>query len=59
VRQTAVDSGAVLQRTDMGSQWFGEGMARFGDRLYQITWLTNKGFIYSIPGLQQVCWVWC
>lgn len=38
----------------MSDSYFGEGLARFGDRLYQITWLTNEGFIYSIPDLKQV-----
>lgn len=38
----------------MSNSYFGEGLARFGDKLYQITWLTNEGFIYSIPNLEQV-----
>lgn len=54
VRRTSVDSGVVQQQTRMGSDWFGEGIARYGDKLYQITWLTNRGFIYSIPDLKQV-----
>lgn len=49
-----MDSGVVQQQTRMGSDWFGEGIARYGDKLYQITWLTNRGFIYSIPDLKQV-----
>jgi glutamine cyclotransferase len=49
-----VDTGAVQQKTPMSNSYFGEGLARFGDKLYQITWLTNEGFIYSIPNLEQV-----
>jgi hypothetical protein len=42
----------------MSDQHFGEGLTRLGDKLYQITWLTNEGFIYSVPDLKQVC-SWC
>lgn len=38
----------------MTNEWFGEGLTRAGNKLYQVTWLTNQGFIYSIPDLQQV-----
>lgn len=44
----------VQVKTPMKNSYFGEGLARFGDKLYQITWLTNEGFIYSIPDLKQV-----
>lgn len=54
VRRTAVDTGAVQLKTPMSNNYFGEGLARFGDKLYQITWLTNEGFVYSIPDLKQV-----
>jgi glutamine cyclotransferase len=38
----------------MDKAWFGEGLTRYKNKLYQITWLTNQGFIYSIPDLKQV-----
>jgi glutamine cyclotransferase len=44
----------VQATTPMSNSYFGEGLTRFGDKLYQITWLTNEGFIYSIPDLKQV-----
>jgi glutamine cyclotransferase len=44
----------VQATTPMSNSYFGEGLTRFGDKLYQITWLTNEGFIYSIPELKQV-----
>jgi glutamine cyclotransferase len=54
VRKTTVDTGVVQAKTPMSNNYFGEGLTRFGDKLYQITWLTNEGFIYSIPDLKQV-----
>ncbi|KAF8068414.1 hypothetical protein HT031_002103 [Scenedesmus sp. PABB004] len=54
MRLVDVDTGAVLKQTGMGDQWFGEGATRLGNRLYQITWQTNTGFIYSVPDLKQL-----
>jgi glutamine cyclotransferase len=54
MRLTQVDDGKVLTNTPMASQWFGEGATRLGDKLYQITWLSGAGFIYSVPDLKQV-----
>lgn len=58
VRKTTVDTGVVQAKTLMSNSYFGEGLTRFDDKLYQITWLTNEGFIYSIPDLKQVCSCW-
>eukprot|EP00878_Enallax_costatus_P010546 GHUV01011012.1.p1 GENE.GHUV01011012.1~~GHUV01011012.1.p1 ORF type:complete len:218 (+),score=45.61 GHUV01011012.1:489-1142(+) len=54
MRMVDLETGKVLQKTPVDSQWFGEGATRFGDKLYQITWLTSQGFMYSIPDLKQV-----
>ncbi|WIA30614.1 hypothetical protein OEZ86_000694 [Tetradesmus obliquus] len=54
MRAVQVADGRVLAKTPMASQWFGEGATRLGDKLYQITWLSGAGFIYSVPDLKQV-----
>jgi hypothetical protein len=54
MRAVRLTDGKVLTKTDMASQWFGEGTTRLGDKLYQIVWLSGAGFIYSIPDLKQV-----
>lgn len=54
MRLVDLETGNVLKKTSLDRQWFGEGSTRLGDKLYQITWLTNQGFIYSVPDLQQV-----
>ncbi|XP_076931024.1 glutaminyl-peptide cyclotransferase-like [Bidens hawaiensis] len=33
---------------------FGEGLTLLGERLYQLTWLTQTGFIYDIHNLSKV-----
>jgi glutamine cyclotransferase len=54
MRLVRLADGKVLDKTAMGSQWFGEGTTRLGDKLYQVTWLSGAGFIYSVPDLNQV-----
>jgi glutamine cyclotransferase len=54
MRLVRLADGKVISKTPMASQWFGEGTTRLGDRLYQVTWLSGAGFIYSVPDLKQV-----
>lgn len=54
MRLVDLETGNVMKKTPLGQQWFGEGATRLGKKLYQITWLTNQGFTYSVPDLQPV-----
>lgn len=54
MRLVRLDSGVVEKSVPLASQYFGEGAARLGNKIYQITWLTNTGFIYAVPSLRQV-----
>lgn len=47
VRQVALETGEVLRRTDTPAQYFGEGIAVVGDRLFQLTWKDERGFVYD------------
>ncbi|MEZ4771398.1 MAG: glutaminyl-peptide cyclotransferase [Caldilineales bacterium] len=40
-------SGKVTQRIELPDRDFGEGIAILGDKLYQLTWQENTGFIYD------------
>lgn len=40
-------SGKILQRTRLDDNLFGEGLALVGDRLFQLTWKTRRGFVYD------------
>lgn len=53
VRATRLDTGRVEAATKMGDEWFGEGLAMLGDRLFQVTWKGPKGFVYSARDLKQ------
>ena len=48
VRKVALESGIVLQRTQLSEEVFGEGLAFFGDQLFQLTWKSQEGFRYEI-----------
>ncbi|HXF64088.1 MAG TPA: glutaminyl-peptide cyclotransferase [Caldilineaceae bacterium] len=47
LRRVALETGEVLQQIDLAEEYFGEGIVVVGDRIYQLTWLSNVGFIYD------------
>jgi glutamine cyclotransferase len=47
LRKVDPATGAVLQGIRLPDPYFGEGIAVVGDRLYQLTWQENTGFIYD------------
>jgi glutamine cyclotransferase len=47
LRRVAFPSGDVLQKTELSREYFAEGLALVGDRLIQLTWRTQKGFVYD------------
>ena len=47
VRKVELETGAVLRINRLAPSFFGEGLALFGDKLIQLTWLNGKGFIYD------------
>ncbi|RCV19770.1 hypothetical protein SETIT_4G002500v2 [Setaria italica] len=47
VREVELPTGKVLVHHQMDGDMFGEGLTLLGDRLFQVTWLKNDGFIYD------------
>lgn len=47
LRKVDPATGEVLQGVRLPEQYFGEGTAVLGDKLYQLTWQENTGFIYD------------
>ncbi|HEU4629426.1 MAG TPA: glutaminyl-peptide cyclotransferase [Gemmatimonadaceae bacterium] len=54
VRQWTLADGTVQRRLELAPQYFGEGIAIVGDRLYQLTWKHHKGFVYDLETLAPV-----
>jgi glutamine cyclotransferase len=47
LRKVALETGEVLQIYSLPDQYFGEGLTLFGDRLIQLTWQSQIGFVYD------------
>ena len=47
LRKVDVETGTVLQQLDLANQYFGEGITAFGNRIIQLTWTSQTGFIYD------------
>lgn len=54
LRKVALDTGQVIQKVSLPSEYFGEGLTIFREKIYQLTWLSKKGFVYSLRTFQQV-----
>ena len=54
VRAVDPASGRVLRERRLSPAHFGEGLARVGERLYQLTWQAGEGFVWSLPDLERV-----
>jgi len=54
LRKVALESGQVIQKVNIPPEYFGEGLTIFHDKIYQLTWLSKKGFIYDLRTFRQV-----
>ena len=50
VRKVRLETGEVLQRYDLPEEYFGEGIINWKDRLIQLTYKTQVGFVYDLAG---------
>jgi glutaminyl-peptide cyclotransferase len=48
LREVELATGKVLRSRELAEQHFGEGIAIFGDRIYQLTWQSHLGFVYDL-----------
>lgn len=54
VARLDLEEGTVLDHRPLSGQYFGEGIAIAGDRLYQLTWKANLVFVYDADTLEPV-----
>jgi len=47
LRKVDIETGQVLQIYELPAQYFGEGITVYKDKVIQLTWKNNKGFIYD------------
>jgi glutamine cyclotransferase len=48
LRKVRLETGEVLQRIDLSSEYFGEGIAILNDKVFQLTWKSETGFVYYL-----------
>ena len=48
IRKVKLETGEVLEKRDIPEQYFGEGIVNWTDRLLEITWQSQTGFIYDL-----------
>jgi len=49
-----IENGQDIQSTNLESPHFGEGITILGDTIYQLTWTTNKCFLYNKHSLERL-----
>lgn len=54
LRKVRLETGEVVQRIDLDSRYFGEGLTDWGDRLVQLTWQSNLGFVYDLASFDRL-----
>ena len=54
VRKVDLESGRVVQKTDLDSEYFGEGLTIFRGKIYQLTWLSKTGFVYDLRSFRKL-----
>jgi glutamine cyclotransferase len=54
LRRVELTTGRILNKVDVGAQFFAEGMTIFNGKIYQLTWKSGKGFIYDEVTLARI-----
>ena len=47
LREVELETGKVLRQHDLDESLFGEGIALYRDRIFQVTWKSKVGFVYN------------
>ena len=53
LRKTNYKTGDVLQQVDLATSYFAEGLTVLNDKIYQLTWRENTGFIYNLADMKK------
>ena len=48
IRKVRFETGELLQKRDIPEQYFGEGIINWKDRLLELTWKNELGFVYDL-----------
>ena len=48
IRKVKLETGEVLEKREVPGEYFGEGIVVWKDRLLELTWKNQKGFVYDL-----------
>lgn len=54
LRRVDLESGEVLRQVDLAERHFGEGIVVLGQRIYQITWQSQRAFVYDKKTFERI-----
>lgn len=54
LRKVELETGKVLQQINLSNEYFGEGITKFGDKIFMLTWRKGVGFIYDADSFEQL-----
>lgn len=53
LRKTDYKTGKVLKNVSLADKYFGEGLTILNNKIYQLTWKENTGFIYNLKTMEK------
>lgn len=53
VRKIRLETGEIVAKTDLPSEFFGEGITLFDNEIIQLTWVSHEGFVYKLDDLSR------
>lgn len=54
IRKTDYRTGKILKKQILGQQYFGEGITILNNKLYQLTWQNNEGYVYDAETFEKL-----
>jgi len=54
LRRVELETGKVLNQKKVPDEFFAEGLALFNGRLFQLTWQTQRGFVYDLDSFNMI-----
>ncbi len=54
LRKVNFETGEVLKNIDLNDSYFGEGLTILNEKIYQLTWQANTGFVYDVDSFEKL-----
>ncbi|MFC0604480.1 glutaminyl-peptide cyclotransferase [Winogradskyella pulchriflava] len=54
LRKVNFETGEVLKNINLDDNYFGEGLTILNDKIYQLTWRAQRGFVYDVNSFEKL-----